>query len=271
MLPGVMPARKRGEVDEQLEGGARLARAWVARLNGLLVALAADHRDDAAVRPHRDQRHLRLPSPALRTRRDREPLESSSSVVTTAARHSRPRKGARVGEHPVGEIGAGRHVLHRPALQLHPRGSFASRLGEEAGVDHRLLDQLAALARALEVHGRGEARRRLHQAGQHRRLLDRQLLGRAAEIMVRRGAQAVDVVAEIDARQIAREDLVLVSQPPARRRDEFLQLAGIGAVGGQEGELGELLRDRAAALDDAAFLQVDGTAARRMPQGSTPL
>ena len=102
-----------------------------------------------------------------------------------------------------------------------PRGRAAARaLADGAGVRHRLEHQPAALpARASRLSRRRKPRRRLDDAGQHRRLRQVEVLGLAVEIMLRGRAQAVDAVAEIDARQVAREDLVL-GQPglPARTR-----------------------------------------------------
>src|SRR3546814_14736555 len=58
---GFPPGAQRGEINEQLKGRPRLAprlRRAVERGRGII--LAADHRDDLAVRAHRDQRDLRL-------------------------------------------------------------------------------------------------------------------------------------------------------------------------------------------------------------------
>src|SRR3546814_7972430 len=55
------PVAQHGEIDEALEGRARLAprlRRAVERAVG--VILAADHRDHLSVRTHRDERDLRL-------------------------------------------------------------------------------------------------------------------------------------------------------------------------------------------------------------------
>ena len=71
------------------------------------------------------------------------------------------------------------------------------------------------------------------------------------------GAQAVDIVAEIDVRQIAAEDLVLAQPGLEPERDQrLLDLADRGAVGAEEAGLGELLADRAAALAHPAGAQV---------------
>ena len=65
---GLHPGFERGEIDEQLEGGARLplglGRAVVDRID---IVAAADHRPDRAVAVERDQR-------ALRARRAYRPL-----------------------------------------------------------------------------------------------------------------------------------------------------------------------------------------------------
>ena len=76
-----------------------------------------------------------------------------------------------------------------------------------------------------------------------------ELIGLTVEIMMRGSTQAVDPIAEVDARQIAREDLLL-GQPRLEPEsdDDFLRLALDRSVAGQEVGLGELLGDRASAL-----------------------
>ena len=75
--------------------------------------------------------------------------------------------------------------------------------------------------------------------------------------MVSGGAQPIDAVAEIDARQIAREDFLL-GQPALEPEgdDHLLRLALDRPIAGQEVGLGELLGDRASALTDAAAAKV---------------
>src|SRR3546814_17430371 len=64
-------------------------------------------------------------------------------------------------------------------------------------------------------------------------------------------AQAIDVVAEIDAGQIAGEYLLLAEPRLKPDGDQRLaELAGRGLVGAEESQLGALLGDGAAALDD---------------------
>ena len=144
--------------------------------------------------------------------------------------------------------------VHRPA----PGWCCARPLGaDHAGVGHRLHHQPAALLRGGEMLGRRKARRRLDQPGQHRRLGQRQLLRLAVEIMAGGGAKPIDPVAEIDARHVAREDLVL-GQPAFEPEgdDHFLRLALQRPVAGQEAGLGELLGDRAAALANPAAAHI---------------
>ena len=98
--------------------------------------------------------------------------------------------------------------------------------------------------------GRRKARGRLEQPRQHRRLLGAQLLRLAVEIVQASGAQPVLVVAEIGVRKVAFEDLVLGQPAFEPQRDQRLaRLAGDRLLGGEEGELSELLGDgRAAAI-----------------------
>src|SRR5438045_6655107 len=77
------------------------------------------------------------------------------------------------------------------------------------------------------------------------------------EIMVRGGAQPIDSVAEIDARQIAGKDLLL-GQPRLEPEgdDDLLRLALDCAIAGQEARLRQLLGDGATALPNAAAAHV---------------
>ena len=76
MLSGRPAGAQRGEIDEQFEGRARLAP----RLSGAVerrfaVVLAADHRDDPAIGPHRHQRRLRVADRSAVDRPDRQALK----------------------------------------------------------------------------------------------------------------------------------------------------------------------------------------------------
>src|SRR3546814_122932 len=100
---------------------------------------------------------------------------------------------------------------------------------------------------------RREARRRLHQPGEHRRLRGGQLFGMAIEIMERGGAQTIGVVAEIGVREIAFENLVLGQPGFEPEGDQRLaRLSPERALRREEGEFRKLLGDRAAALGPPA-------------------
>jgi len=246
-----------GEIDEQLERRSRLAprlgRAVERRVD---VALAADHRDHPPVGAHRDQRRLRS--------RRRPPDRALGDLLEPAVERRGNLHLAEIGverlrrerRDPIGEIGSGRDLR-----RLRYRAGETDRaraLGADlAGIRHRPQHQPAALARTGQVVRRSEPRGRLDHARKHRRLGQAEVVGIALEIMVRRGAQAIDSVAEIDARQIARED-VLLGQPRLQPEgdDHFLRLALDRPVARQERGLGELLGDRASALANAAAAQV---------------
>jgi hypothetical protein len=130
--------------------------------------------------------------------------------------------------------------------------------GDRLRLHHRVQHQPGPGAGRLRMVDGIQVDRRLDHAGQHRRLADRQLFRRLAEIVPRRRAQAIDPVAEIDAGKIARQDLVL-GQPQLQPQGDhrLLALAAQAALGLEEGVLGQLLGDGAAALHGAAGLGVD--------------
>ena len=82
-------------------------------------------------------------------------------------------------------------------------------------------------------------------------------LRRLAEIAVRRGVDAVGAGAEIDAVEIELEDLVLAEHARATAPAAPPGPCGEAALGRQEQVLGELLGDRAAALDAWPAREVD--------------
>ena len=104
------------------------------------------------------------------------------------------------------------------------------------------------------------------QAGDERRFRQRQLARRLAEIAPRRRVDAVGAAAQIDAVEIELED-VRLRQPrlePDRER-QLLELARERAVGREIEVLGELLRQRGAALHEVA-----GCARWRSPRATGP-
>jgi len=82
--------------------------------------------------------------------------------------------------------------------------------------------------------------------------------GGSVEVVERGGPQAVHAVAEVDAGEIAPEDLGLGEPQFEGEGDEQLrQLAAEGPVGAQEGGLRQLLGDGASAFPHVARAQVD--------------
>ena len=102
-----------------------------------------------------------------------------------------------------------------------------------------------------------EFRRRLEQAGQHRGFGEVHVARGLVEVILRRRVDAERAAAHIGAVEIELEDLVL-GQPRLEpdRQERFLDLALDGALVGQEQVLGELLRDRRAALHHAAGARI---------------
>ena len=108
-----------------------------------------------------------------------------------------------------------------------------------------------------EVARRGELGRRPHQAGEHGRFGERELLRRLGEVAPRGRIDPVGAGAEVGRVQVAQEDLLLAElalQPEGN--DGLLDLAAQVLVGRQEHEARQLLGDGAAALARAAGLPV---------------
>ena len=142
-----------------------------------------------------------------------------------------------------------RHLVGRLALVV---------LADEASLLHLRQHDARPRPRAAGIGQRRIFRWRLQQAGDHRRLAERQVTRRLAEIAPRRRVDAVGAAAEVDAVEVELED-VRLRQPrlqPQRQR-ELLELAREGAVGAEIEVLGQLLSQRRAALHGAALAQVD--------------
>ena len=256
---GRHPLAHRRQIDEQLEGRSGLAKRLRRAVEGaVLIGFAADHRDHGAVGLHRHQRDLRLVQPGASDR----PL--SRLLQPDVERRLHRGFGAdlagvvaRCGKHPIGEIGAVGQLAR--AADMEHGGPCARRLrpGDEMAARHRSDDHRLARLRALQIAGRRQRRRRFHQSREHRGLANRQLAGLAVEIMFGRGGEAINVIAEIDVRQIARQDLIL-GQPRLQPEgdEDFAQLAPHRAIGIEKRILGELLRDRAAAFTHAAGSEI---------------
>ena len=127
---------------------------------------------------------------------------------------------------------------------------FGARLVvDEAGIFHGAQNDLRARHRSIRVGERIEACRRLHAAGQHCGLGQRQLFGGLAEEPLRCRVDSIDTGAEINAVEIESEDLVLgVTRLQIQREHRFLNLAFERAVGIQKQILRQLLRQGRSAL-----------------------
>ena len=126
--------------------------------------------------------------------------------------------------------------------------------GDEAFVGHAIERVVAAAAGRLRIHERALPDVALDDAGDGRRLFERQLLGRLAEVQLRRRLHAVGAVAEVDLVAIHREDLGLrVALLDLDGDERLLDLALPRAVAGREADVGgeqvarQLLGERAAA------------------------
>ena len=106
---------------------------------------------------------------------------------------------------------------------------------------------------AIHVGGRREIGRRLDEAREQRGFGKRQVLGLFREIGMRRGCDAIIAAAEIDAIEVEFEDFLLREAAfEPERENEFLGFPAPGPLRLKEEVLGELLRDRRAALHDLA-------------------
>ncbi len=106
----------------------------------------------------------------------------------------------------------------------------------------------------LRPLGRVEVLRRVEDRGEHRALLDGQVLGVDAEVRLCRRLDAVGAAAEVDGVEVALEDLALGQLLLQLQGDErLLDLALERALGGQVVDLHVLLCDRRRALRRAAL------------------
>ena len=120
---------------------------------------------------------------------------------------------------------------------------------EVAVLDHLVEHGRLALLRRLQVVERRIVIRALRDAGEHRALVEREVLDILAEVRARRGLHAVGALAEVDLVEVELQDLrlrVLMLEPEGQ--EDFLDLALQRAVLRQVGVLGQLLRDGRAAL-----------------------
>ena len=132
-----------------------------------------------------------------------------------------------------------------------------------SGFDQIVEHDVGARARRRQVDVRRKAGRRLEQAGEHRGFGEVHVARRLGEVILRRRIHAERAAAHVGAVEIELQDLVL-GQPRLEpdREEGFLHLALDGAFVVQEQVLGELLRDRRAALHHAAGARIGDQRAR---------
>ena len=129
--------------------------------------------------------------------------------------------------------------------------------GEEAFVGHPIERVVAPAERCRRVDVGALPGVALQDAGDHRRLFDRQVLDRLAEVQLRRRLDAVGAVAEVHLVAVEREDLLLgVALLDLHRQQQLLDLALPGLLVGEEQLAGELLGQRAGAAGLAHLDQV---------------
>ena len=144
--------------------------------------------------------------------------------------------------------------LRRFRIRAHPDARAARGLllsgGDETLFAHALQHHVAPGDCVVEVVPGGQRGRCAGQAGDQRRLRQRQLPGRFAEQVPGHRLDAVNAGAEVDAIQVQLEDLILRQLcVDHHRQHRFVQLAGVGLAVGQEQRPGELLRQRRAPLE----------------------
>ena len=150
-VSGVRPGAEGGEIDEQLERRAGLA----ARLDGAVerasrIIPAADHRDDPAVEPHGDQSRLGAAESGAADGANGEALQIAlERGLDEALAVALVAELGRLGQHPVGEIGAGRDVVVAGRGGPAP-GAYRLPLllGDVADLGHGAQDEAGAVARA---------------------------------------------------------------------------------------------------------------------------
>ena len=256
----------RGRVDERLERRPRLAeRVGRAVELALAVVAPADHGAHRAVGLDADEGRL------LDLIRRAVLAERILDRILGGFLHAHVDGGAHR-QHAVALDVGFLHLLERPVEEVVGRarvervldhvGRMAARaddlaLGHEAGLHHVGQHFVGAGARGRQVDVRRVARRRLEQAGEHRRLGQVDVLDRLAEVELGRRFDAEGAAAHVGAVEIELQDLLLgeIGLQP-EREEGLLDLAVERALVREEKVLGELLRQRRAALDDGVGAQV---------------
>ena len=144
------------------------------------------------------------------------------------------------------------------------RGGLLELLAADfAGPQHALQHMVASFQRRLRVADRVAGRRRFGQPGDHGVLRQAKPADVRAVVDLRRRADAVSALAEIDLVDIQLQNLLLVEFfLDLHGEEDLVQFADIGSLPAQEEISGDLHGDRAAALADLAARheQADGGA-----------
>ena len=275
-------AFERREVDEHLEGRARLALGLERAVElALGIGAAADDGADAAVRIHEHEAGLaracahafarerglnqRL-GPALQAAVDGG-LDDDVAIGGDGER----RQAIQCRIDRVVDTGL-RAIERVGKAQVGTAGLGAILGGEQARIHHLCQHALGADADDLLVGGRRIAGGRLQQARQRGGLEHRHVAGGLAEEAARRHLDTVGAGAEIDAIEIELEDVALAeTRLEPQSEHELLELAGERALGPEEKILGELLGQRRAALLDAPGAQVGERRAHQAGRVETPV
>ena len=136
--------------------------------------------------------------------------------------------------------------------------------GDEAVLEHAVDDVALAHGRPLGIDDRVVRRRRLGQAGEHRRLGDRDVLERLAEIDLAGRGEPVGALAERDMVHVDLENLLLAEQAfDLQRKQHLVDLASKCFLGREIEIARDLHRDGRCALRAVALAEVGETGAER--------
>ena len=245
------------DVARRLGGGEGAAPARLARG---VEARRVDLRHRAAVDP--DGAVVFLQPVAERPRRHRLQVGVDGGADRQAAGEELvvAELGRELAADLVGEIVARRHlaagrgdVAGLDRQQVLGLGRLGRLAGDVAVVGHLIEHVVAAGDGAGLFAHRVQHARRLRQRGEVGGLGERELLERLGEVGLRRGGDAIGVLAEEDLVEVELEDLVLGERAlEPGGEDDLLDLALAGAVAGQEEVLHHLLGDRRGAAQAPA-------------------
>ena len=274
---GLKPLAERSRVDIRLERGAGLAQrvGGAVELAGAVIA-AADHGAHAAVEI--GDHHCGLARAIVAAVLAQLGFDLAVGIVLQVAvergAHHEITIGNGFGER-VDELahlveGVVEIIVRRAGVAAIDRrrriapGAVDLAFGHEAVVDQVIEHDVGAGAGRGQVDQRGEFARRLEQSGEHRRLGQRHVAHRFAEIVFRRRVDAESAAAQIGAVEIKLEDFVLAQMGlEPQRQERLVDFALDGALVAEEQILGELLGDGRAALHHAAGLRVGHQRAER--------